>query len=85
MVTKYAIQRIGWAVAGIIFAAFLIFMFVDAAFPDTVLGRFAHVVLEFPILPWLSGRQAFFLSIGWKLALGLYILHRKKLLLGRRL
>lgn len=85
MIAKYRIQCIGWGIAAVIFAAFLVLMLVDAAFfPHAAIGRFARTVLEFPILPWLTGRQAFFLGIGWKFVLALYVLHRKKLLLGPR-
>lgn len=84
IVTRYMVQCIGWSVAAVIFVAFLVLIFIDAALRPTMIGQFAHRVLEFPILPWLTGRQSFFLGIGWKLILGLYILHRKKLLLGRR-
>ncbi len=81
---KYTIQRIGWGIAGAGFVVFLLLMLADAVLPSTIVGRFARVALEFPILPGLSGRHAFLLGIGWKLILGLYILHKKKLLLGRR-
>ena len=84
IVTRHTVQRIGWTAAAIVFVVFLFLILVDAAFPQTTIGGFARMVLEFPILPWLTGRQSFFLGVGWKLILGLYILHRKKLLLGRR-
>lgn len=84
IVTRHTVQRIGWSVAAVIFVAFLVLIFIDAALRPTMMGQFAHRVLEFPILPWLNGRQAFFVGIAWKFVLGLYILHRKKLLLGRR-
>lgn len=80
-VIKHTIQRISWGIAAVVFVAFLVLMLVDAAFfPHTAIGRFARMVLEFPILPWFTGRQAFFIGIAWKLVLALYILHRKKLL-----
>lgn len=80
-VTKYTIQCIGWGITAVIFVAFLVLMLVDAAFfPHTAIGRFARMVMEFPILPWFTGRQAFFVGIVWKLVLALYVLHRKKLL-----
>lgn len=84
MVTKYRIRCIGWSIAAVIFVAFLMLILIDAALRHTTIGQFAHRVLEFPILPGVTGRQGFFLGIGWKLVLALYVLHRKKLLLSPR-
>lgn len=78
---------IDWSIVAVIFVASLALTLVDAAFfQHTAIGRFARMVLEFPVLPWFTGRQAFFVGIIWKLVLVLwvYILHSKRVASGRR-
>ncbi|MEK7541783.1 MAG: hypothetical protein AAB533_02975 [Patescibacteria group bacterium] len=67
-------MKIAFLAAGFaLFIAALALIALDAAVPDTGMGRFATARLNMSLLPMITGRTAAFASIGWKVGVAVLI------------